>query len=149
MASETKILDFIKENKVWCFHPSRMKTRRACIEVLGRVPETVRAYLMGQKRVLLMAPGIGFVGQVNPYLVELEPGESARQFQVIVLCESLERYAPKLMIGFVAKCVAAAYDTSLNGQIMRVSPQETALSWGFSEVKETLTKETVKSRFVN
>ena len=149
MATETKILDFIKENKVWCFHPSRMKTRRACIEVLGRVPEKVRAYIMTSRQVLLMAPGIGFVGQVNPYMVELEPGETARQFQVIVLCDSLERYRPNLLIGFIAKCVAAAFDTSLNGRIMKVSPSETALSWGFSEVKETMTKERVKSRFVN
>jgi len=146
--SVSKVVAFIRENKVWCFHPSREKTRRACVEVLSRLPETVRAFIMESQRVLLIAPGVGFVGQVNPYHVTLELGETEPRFQVIVLCESLEKASSKVLIGFVARCVAAAFQASLNGKVLKVSPEETAVSWGFPEVKET-SKKGHDRKFVN
>lgn len=74
------------------------------------------------------------VGQVNPYVFDLMPGETMPRFQVIVLCAELEKASLNMLVGFVVKCVAAALQPVFSqGEVGRVPPETLACLWGFSK----------------
>jgi hypothetical protein len=138
-SASNNIVGFIRKNTTWCFHPSREKTRRACVEVLSRIPPSVRDLIINTNRLLVIAPGVGMVGQVNPYVFDLIPGESTPRFQVIVLCAELEKASSKMLVAFVVKCVAAALQPVLPpGELAKVSPEKLACLWGFKAEMETI-----------
>ena len=139
MTSVSNVVGFIRENKAWSFHPTRDKTRRACVEVLSRIPPSVRDLIIKSKRLLVIAPGVGMVGQVNPYVFDLMPGESTPRFQVIVLCAELEKASSKMLVAFVVKCVAAAIQPVLpSGEMGKVSLEKLACLWGFKAEMDTI-----------
>ena len=134
--TQSRVVGFIRGRKTWCLHPTREKTHRACVEVLCRVPETVRAYVMESQRLLLTAPGINQLGQVNSYQIETKPAERRHDFQVVVLCSELESLKSTLLIAIVARYVAVAYQQSTPGKKFDTSPENLALLWGFPEIRE-------------
>jgi hypothetical protein len=123
---------FIRKGDLWNIHPSRERTRRACIEILGRVPRPVQDLIITSKRILLIAPGGLSVGLVYPYtFISNVTDTLPRRFQVIVLDKQLEDYPEHHVLGFTVKCIAAALRPVLNGHTLDVTPEDIAISWGF------------------
>lgn len=128
MASRAEILQFIRENRAWHFDSTRSRTRRACTELLGRLPLPVSDFIVGRKRLLLTAPGFGLAGTVNPYVVELSPNEKELRVQTIYLAPILENSSPRMIVGFTVKCVAVALRSVLSPD---TSVEEMVAAWGF------------------
>lgn len=128
MATGSEILQFIRENRAWHFDSTRDKTRRACIELLSRLPFSVSDFIVGRKRLLLTAPGFGLAGTVNPYVVELSPDEKELRVQIISLAPILEHSSARMIVGFTAKCVAVALRPILSPT---TPAEEIADAWGF------------------
>ncbi len=128
MATGSEILQFIRENRAWRFDATRNKTRRACTELLSRLPPSVSDFIVGRKRLLLTAPGFGLAGTVNPYVVELAPEEKELRVQLICLEPVLEHSSARMIVGFTAKCIAVALRPILSPD---TSAEELAKAWGF------------------
>lgn len=128
MASTVEILQFIRENRAWHFDATRARTRRACTELLGRLPLPVSDLIVARKRLLLTAPAFGLAGTVNPYVVELAPGEKELRLQTIYLAPILENSSPRMIVGFTVKCIAVALRAVLSSD---TSAEELVDAWGF------------------
>ena len=132
---------FISANKVWFIGANRNRTRRACVEVLNRLPESVRREIIDRHRVLVIAPATGVAAHLMPYRLKSNVSETEPRFQVVTLGAALEKVPSWLAIALIVKCIAAAM-----AEDGGPSPEGLAYSWGFTEVRRTRITESVAKR---
>jgi hypothetical protein len=125
-----RILPFVRDSGVWIFHPSREKTRSACIEILGRLPGNVLDFIVDSRRLILIAPASGRAGCVQSLRVDAPSVASDPRFELIMLAPELEGADRARLIGLVVKFLAAAMRPFLIGSDATVT--EMAALWGFS-----------------
>jgi hypothetical protein len=129
LSAARNIVPFIRQNSTWCVHPTRPKTRAACSEVLGRVPSPLQDFIIEQRRILVVAPAAGILGQLKRCDFEPAPVPSC---SLIVLMPELDMLNPHQLVWFFAKCLAgAAIGCWTDESLLGLKPEEIANAWGF------------------
>lgn len=130
----SRIVQFLRHNRVWFVADDRPKARQACVEVLTRIPPRARTFIINSKRLLLIAPGARMPAMAHPFQVGIE-GLSGRATHctVIYLDPRLEQYDYVQSLIHLALCVANSIQAvAEKGDSVRAAePRDLLELWGF------------------
>jgi hypothetical protein len=126
----------------WSIDSERRITRKACADLLARLPEDVAAEIVVHQKIIVFAPNEGRIAAVLPYRITAfvaKRGATAgsTRMQVIYLAPALEKYDYARVVAVLAENVAHAWLQIAAG---RRSGDRIGLakSWGFDKELQVL-----------
>ena len=142
----------------WEIAPARHKTRRACAEVLSRLPEEVKEQIIYRNEMILLAPGkdlvisrpvnltsTKFEDQEGPLGVRFR--EHTFRFSLIYLSDDLEEKDYQVILAVVAHEIAHSVTGNIWNDESEVQADRLITEWGFGEELQSLREENPRHRY--
>lgn len=149
MLESYEIDDFLQSG-YWVFAHGRQATRRACGEVLGRLPEEVQERIVYRNEVILLAPGSDWgiaMPMSLPVFLEPDPQEGllksdlrpySFRLGVIYLSEDLEKQSHQVILAAVAHEIAHIVTRNIMDDESEIQADRLVEEWGFAEELQAL-----------